>query len=953
MRSRWRKGAPRAPGAAAVEGPGHSTGSTGDLPPPVVSPGEVATALPSTERRRGGVSGTIRRSRRLKSSTSGVWGRTDRVRLDQVRGWMYAPAGHVLPVLMVDGKPAELVAWPVRRDDVSRSLGTSDHTGFRFRLHGAREGALLELLALVGEHLEVVHVSRLRRGSLTTNPLEQLERAAELARDERSVAVTCWDGGHNPIGRAKVLYDIASRTRPTALFCYLFEEFGTGVWPPLTGTGTAVVAIPWHHRRQYHEAIRDLGIAFNTVWMCKPRLPTFLLAAQIASADARLVLDIDDNEEHFSMSEGSRKRIYGLPGLGHARLVAGQVPARTVASGALQLDFGGRLVRHARDPVTSPQRPRGDKAPASGEVKRVGFIGTVRPHKNVVTLAKSIGAVSWAADRDIRLHVMGDVAPRRLRDDLVANGAEVSGLVPIESVPDRLATMDCVVTGFPPQDVDEVMITRYQISAKIGDALAAGKPVLVPDSPSVRDLDGVAGVYLFDTSNFGERLIEAIDSSEPIRLPADFTIEGAAASFELALVDASGGARADEVLGPLRCDPSPGAPPPDTVLLVWKQHDAGLYGRRVDQVARSWKLANPDSRVVVLEFLHERDRGRLEELRGDATTDAAEILDLAAAKASSGFVDADGVEYRTLPLSGTERADGVLEQFLVGQRIFPRNTRVVLYPIIERFSDIAHVLRPYRTVVDVVDNQFAWATSAERRRDMAWQYSVMVRSCDALVFNSEANRDFFTSSGIVADELGGHVIPNWYQLPRLSSRPPVTTSARRSLVYSGNMNDRVDWKLLGRVCDEIPEARLVLIGTASRSLAELNDLLRRPNVVYLGALNERDCISALCTAQAAVVPHVVNDVSSYMNPLKLRMYEALRLPAVTSQLPGVGQDHSLLVQTTPDLFVDTVRQVLAHDPPRGQAVTTSCQELAPEARTYLDLLGAMEPAAGGIEVQRV
>src|SRR5690606_469365 len=63
--------------------------------------------------------------------------------------------------------------------------------------------------------------------------LASLKLARELASNPDAVAITCWDGTHNPAGRAKVLYDIASSKNPTMLFAYEFSEFGSGIWPPL------------------------------------------------------------------------------------------------------------------------------------------------------------------------------------------------------------------------------------------------------------------------------------------------------------------------------------------------------------------------------------------------------------------------------------------------------------------------------------------------------------------------------------------------------------------------------------------------------------------------------------------------------------------------------------------------------------------------------------------------
>jgi glycosyltransferase involved in cell wall biosynthesis len=861
---------------------------------------------------------------------------------------MFSPRDHVTPVLLVDGRPARLLKWPLARADLKRALRMDQATGFRFELDGAQAGAKLELFAFTGRALELLDQTTLTVGSMRLHPMLQLERAAELSKDRACVAVTCWDGSHNPVGRAKVRYEVARTRGPAVLFCYQFDEFGPGLWPPLTGTGVELVQIPWKQRDDYHRLMHDMGLSFRTVWLCKPRLPTFVLAAQIADPAARLVLDLDDNEEHFSMSLGSRRKVYGLPGLGRVRALSAQVPGRTVASRSLQDDFGGHVVRHVRAPGDRAAGERAARGPR--DEARLVFVGTVRPHKDVLSVAKAVNMANWVHNRNIRLHVLGDIAPPTLKEELRSSGVVVGGMVPMDALPQRLSTMDCILTGFPSDGDTDAPITRYQISAKIADGLAAGKPVLVPEGPSVDDLADVPGVYLFNQSNFDQQLCDALASTETITLPAPFTPAGASGSFGDALADAEAAPRAGQVLGLLRDDfPAAGdRVERDVLLLVWKQNDAGLYGRRVDQVARVYKRLRPESDVVVLEFFDADDRSRHDLLAGDYLSDSASILSLAARKAG-GFVDADGVSYRQVELDADVPAAESVQQFLVRNAMLPSNTSIVLFPVIGRLVDFAHALNPYRTLVDMVDNQFFWSSSRERRQGFAWQYSVLLRSADRVVFNSPANLGFFTEERML--EPGDPrltVVPNWYLPPAGCGSWPgprrpggaaesASPRHRPTMVYTGNMNDRIDWQLLFDLVTHIPDAQLVLVGGAARAGAELETLMALPNVSYLGPLSESDSLRVLAEADVAVVPHLADDVAVYMNPLKLSMYAALGLPAIVTDVPGVGVPHDLLVISTREKFVEEVERLLS-ERESAPAPAAPGVDIPTEARRYVDVL---------------
>lgn len=892
--------------------------------------------------------------REATTSASGVMGAIESTANGYVRGWLHSPGPDAQPVLLVDGQPAELLRWPAPRRDVSEVVGTGEAKGFKFRLPGLSKGARLELHALVGQSLEIVATRETDQGLLALNPARQLERAAALARDPDSVAITCWDGGHNPVGRAKVLYDVVRESRPAVLFCYSFPEFGGRLWRPLLGADMDIVLIPWQDRDAYHEAMRALGLRFHTVWMCKPRLPTFQLAAQVAHPDARVVLDIDDNEEHFSLSVGSRRKVYGLPGLGQARTLTAAVGARTVASRSLQEDFGGRIVRHARPQAGGQIEGRRSSAERrAGDTKHVAFIGTVRPHKNLVAAATAIAALR-SAGRDIRFHVMGDVSPDALKDELIATGATVGGLVPMNRLPQKLQAMDCIVTGFPSSDESDRAVTKYQISSKIGDALAAGRPVLVPEAESVADLETVPGVYLFDESSFAQRLCAALDSEEDIELPHDFSLAGAAESFERALDDATSATRAASALGTLVPRGPARASADRTLLLLWKQHDGSLYGRRVDQLARAYRRAHPGSRVVVLEMLQEGERRAYTQLAGDVTSDAAAILSLADAKTRGGLTDAEGVEYDMLEYKSADDLRPALERYLVSHVMLPSNTHIVLFPILRFFEKVAETLAPYRKTVDVVDNHLSWTNDPAKRREAMWQYNVMVQGADQVVFNSAANRDYFLEAGILPRRTNeAVVIPNWYLPPdaETSGTPPAAPSSRRTVVYSGNMNNRVDWDLLMRLVDESPELQLVLVGTAARAPEDFDRLLQRPNVVYLGVLSEADTLQVLQGAELALVPHVVDDVSTYMNPLKVLMYEALGLTTVAIDVPGLGEETAHLRKTSREDFVETVQKSLGAGDQRARPASPRVEgrEGTPEnAQQYVSLLSRTPCSEGRI-----
>ncbi|MCH2076141.1 MAG: glycosyltransferase [Rhodobacteraceae bacterium] len=774
---------------------------------------------------------------------------------------------------------------------------------FHFFISGLTEGAEIGLWTISAERIELCETRRVSRTLFERSIFKQFARAVEIARQPGAVAVTCWDGGHNPIGRAKVLYDVLAGRRPVVLFAFLFSDFGGDIWPPLTTSDAAIVTIPWSERHFFLRIARQMGLVFDTVWMCKPRMPTFELSSALAKPDAALILDIDDNEDEFSTSKGSRTKAYGRTSIGLSRFTMENVPARTVASVSLQEDFGGHMVRHART-------QQNIEPLAKSPTLKVGFIGTVRPHKRIVEAAQAINELNAAAGtQPFEFHVYGDVQPAAVRNALLEEGAVLKDNIPLHALSDHLASFHLILTGFPPETQEETPITRHQISAKIGDAMSVGRPALVPSGASVADLAETNGIFLFTADTFAAQLEAAAEKvGETVTLPRDFTLDGAYEAFNAAEEEARGAQRASEALAlmpaPLK---TPDSQP--TLVLLWKQHDAGLYGRRPDILARSYASAYPDHRVIMLEMLYP-DFDHRYRSDNSGLSEAAFLRELNTRK-SKGVVQ-NGVEYVQLRIERSDQMNRTLMEYFGANAILPTNAVLVLFPNILHLQRVYDVLSPYPIVADIVDNQLAWSTDGQKAA-VIQQYFSLSRISNCMVFNSARNLETFRETGILSgvDQKVSH-IPNWYQLPADFETPAQKASGKHiNIFYTGNMNDRIDWALLGDIADLDDRIRLHLVGEASRSFDSLVELLEsRPNTIFHGVKNERMSLEMLAQADLTVMPHLVDDVSKYMNPLKVHMYGALGLSTVASDIPGIVASDLLTIASSREDFLAKVKALI-------------------------------------------
>jgi len=840
----------------------------------------------------------------------------------EVVGWLHCHAEDVVPYVTVDDKPCLEIESTLDRDDVKEFLGIENGVGFRLALsddfsYGHHS---VKLFAVSETGIRLVSTQEIEFGYTNLRINNCIEKLEELSREEDSCAIAVWEGTHNPIGRAKVLYDTVSQKQKTVIVAFSFG-FDTDLWRPLINTGTNVVIIPWNDRDHFAALMNDRGISFQNVWICKPRYPSFLLAHALSDPEnTNFILDIDDYEVAMGNSDASRNRAYGNIPQHICEPLTDSIKAISAASLSLQKRYGGQILRHLRSELDDEDLCASNQAvlPNVSELV-IGFIGTVRPHKGLEEFAGAVKLYNKSQGQDVKVsfRVEGQFAPPTLKNNLAELGAKVSGDIAWNELPQAIKALDVVVCGFPENKISD--INKYQISSKIGDALRAGKSVLVPRTPATEDLENHPGIVLFDRYDLFEKLdhlIEASRNDSKISLPEEFTLSHGLNIYEnlkeISKTDRAFNTTLQEYFAPkVRVIGNASASNPN-LLLIWKQQDASIYGRRIDQIARSYKKYYPDHNVHVLEIASQEMYKNYKKQRYDYGSDAELILNTIDKKRQT--LDQDGVNYTTILLDKSDSISEKMNQFQKLHNLYSCNTTVVYFPLVPSFSHIYESFSGYRYIVDVVDNQMSWDKKGPRNISARIQYKTLIDNSSAVIFNSKNNENVFREfdTGNSHSSRLVETIPNWYNKPpSYDTKRVELNKSKTNIVYSGNMNDRIDWGLISSLAKNTSDtATIHLFGTADRSLTDLEDVVKNTNIHYHGAIEESHLSCLLNEMDIAIVPHEVDDISLFMNPLKILMYQDYDLPIVTKDVPGINSFNNTNICSTQEQFIDAVNHLI-------------------------------------------
>lgn len=133
---------------------------------------------------------------------------------------------------------------------------------------------------------------------------------------------------------------------------------------------------------------------------------------------------------------------------------------------------------------------------------------------------------------------------------------------------------------------------------------------------------------------------------------------------------------------------------------------------------------------------------------------------------------------------------------------------------------------------------------------------------------------------------------------------------RPRIGYFGAIDETlIDVELLERIAVELPEASLVLVGSAA---GPMTSLTRHRNVYWLGHRHYGEIPSYGSGFDVALIAYRVNSWSSHVNPIKLKEYLALGLPVVSTPFGEASRYADRIdVADSPVEYIRALRVALA------------------------------------------
>lgn len=324
----------------------------------------------------------------------------------------------------------------------------------------------------------------------------------------------------------------------------------------------------------------------------------------------------------------------------------------------------------------------------------------------------------------------------------------------------------------------------------------------------------------------------------------------------------------------------------DVVVILWKQNDFGLYGRRVDMLARFLLLLEDGPEVHVVEPPMDA-KNIAKNLDEPLDTQKPYIAKLALEKcevsAQSSLIRfLRNIYYRDVSEYDAEISR--MENYLKLRKDSGARIAVVAYPFLNHLDRVRPLISlADRLIVDFVDDNRDWFNrhSSIRERITA-QYQDLANTSNVNVTN---NRNLAARIRKLC-HCDLEVIKNEYMPIEHKESQELDEKYRRFsllsgpiVAYIGNIENKLDLIGLKKLFKACPDTNFALIGSNHNNLP-IGYLTKYKNVYFFGPVPEAEIGMWMSKIDVGLIPHKFTKQTRAMDPMKLSFYGSFGVPVL-------------------------------------------------------------------------
>ncbi|MES2522503.1 MAG: glycosyltransferase [Gemmatimonadota bacterium] len=221
----------------------------------------------------------------------------------------------------------------------------------------------------------------------------------------------------------------------------------------------------------------------------------------------------------------------------------------------------------------------------------------------------------------------------------------------------------------------------------------------------------------------------------------------------------------------------------------------------------------------------------------------------------------------------------------------------------------------YDCMDELAQFKFAPTELVQRERFLLARADVVFAGGAALAQSKSRFHDnvHFFGCGVDADHFGKARLETTRTHPLLDD---ITTPV---LGYIGVIDERLDYVLIAKLAEAMPETTIVMVGPVVK--VDARELPRHANIRWLGQQQYDDLPTFTKRFDVCLMPFAINKATEYINPTKTLEYMATGKPIVSTPVADVVRNFTPIVAVadTVDEYVEAVRDALENPRPDNSA----------------------------------
>lgn len=661
------------------------------------------------------------------------------------------------------------------------------------------------------------------------------------------ITIITWDCAHNAAGPAYWIADALTQSYKCEVVSGLHERFGNTIWEPISRVPviTRYVNVSdnlWDQAKLEYFALGST-IQSDTIICTKYRPGSiYILLGALSVRPRKVIFFVDDEEQQFAKENPEflndcKDEINECMGL-ISKMKGSNLSAPNTSILSKFTNSNKKLIAHTRPNYLIKIEPTTRNNP---DKINIGFFGTVRKHKGINRLLSSL-----YENKNIYLTIAGDLdqeTKNLVGNHLERNRITILPILKYDQMMKYLCEMDFVMYA---SEISSKI--SQQTTAKISDAIGLGV------TPIISNTEG--NKHFLD-----ERValdIEEIDLTK-ISLSEKIKREGLKEYFQKNICYNKIEETIFSIVSSLK---ETSTHIPDWItkgtsksnqeiktidnrfiyIHLWKQYDSGLWGRRVDNIAKYQHFSN---RVKSTLIINKPVKKSALESKFNKKSFEEKIKQT---KFGSRHYQ---------PLLVNSKPNQHIEELLAIIKNNHENVRFIIYPYVDYIDLSSECFQSNNTIVDVVDNQTLFSQRDSHSAKIIKQYSEL-----AARFTTINNRSKQTLSdfGIGIDHVVQNSAPSIdFNHSQINCPPKVW--------YPGNLDvSRLDLNLLQKIQKKLPDLRLNFVGAigATPFAQEGFTNIDFHEPVLLETLTQMIGVNDII-----IIPHAKNALTNSMDPLKL------------------------------------------------------------------------------------